>query len=270
MTTKSGNTWDVIGSTVIGANHVRTNAECQDAMYIHKNELGYVIAAVADGHGSKTCPYSSEGAHIAVMVSEKLLGTILSQGLNDAQFTFAANKDDRIPKQLEIMWKEEVRSHHKAKKRDEVFDDLALFTLYGTTLVVIAAAFDFVFFIKIGDGDILMMSEEGAGFILEQEEKVGEDTESLCLDEAWKYVRTQIAQIKNNMVMFLISTDGYSNSFADKAGFLKAGEDFYKLWMEESLEFIEISLEDWLRKSSDKGSGDDISLALVVSGKNKC
>ena len=267
MMTKSGDfSWDAIGAVVTGANHLRSESECQDAIYIHKDKSGYVVAAVADGHGSKACPYSAEGAEIAVRVSAELLCSI--QDSKEAQFTLAANKDDRIPKQLEIMWKEAVRAHHATMGRVDEEDDLALFTLYGTTLNVVAAASDFVFFIKVGDGDVLMISEDGASHVLEPEEKVGEDTESLCLDEAWKFVRTQIMQIKKDRtLMFLVSTDGYSNSFADKSGFLKAGEDFYRLYNEEGLGFIENSLEDWLRASSDKGSGDDISLSLVVLGK---
>ena len=242
---------------------MRSNSECQDAIYIHKDKSGYVVAAVADGHGSKSCPYSAEGAEIAVQVSAELLCSI--QDSKEAQFTLAANKDDRIPKQLEIMWKEAVRAHHAEMGREDEDDDLALFTLYGTTLNAVAAASDHVFFIKVGDGDLLMINEDGANYVLESEEKVGEDTESLCLDEAWKFVRTHIMQVKNGRpLMFLVSTDGYSNSFVDKSGFLKAGEDFYRLYVEEGLDYIENSLEDWLRTSSDKGSGDDISLALVV------
>ena len=262
--TRSGNfSWDAIGAIVTGAGHLRSNSGCQDAIYIHNDKSGYVIAAVADGHGSKACPYSAEGAELAVHVSVRLLCSI--QDSDEAQFTLAANKDDRIPKQLEIMWKEAVRAHHANKVREAQIDDLGLFTLYGTTLNVVAASNDFVFFIKIGDGDVLMINEDGATHVLEPEDKVGEDTESLCLDEAWKFVRTKIMQVKNDRpLMFLVSTDGYSNSFADRSGFLKAGEDFYRLCIEEGLEYIENSLEDWLRASSDKGSGDDISLAIVI------
>ena len=246
-----------------GANHLRAGGGCQDAIFVHKYETGYVIAAVADGHGSKACPYSEEGAKIAVDVVSKLLCSILDS--EEAQFTLASNKDDRIPKQLEFMWKEAVKTHHNKEGRDACDNDLELFMLYGTTLNVVAAVRDFVFFVKIGDGDVLMINEDGVSHVLEAEDKIGEDTESLCLKEAWKFVKTQIMQVKNDCpLMFLVSTDGYSNSFTDKSGFLKAGEDFYRLWMEEGLGYIESSLEDWLRASSDKGSGDDISLALVV------
>ena len=256
--------WRAIGKKVTGASHIRAGSGCQDAIYIETGER-FVIAAVADGHGSKACPHSSEGAEIAVLAAAKVLRQVLEHDLGGAMPTFLANKDVRIPKQLEITWKEEVRAHHRAMERDDEACDLALFTLYGTTLLAVAAAPGFAFFVKIGDGDILMMQSEGTAQLLEQEEKVGEDTESLCLEEAWKYVRTQLVQLKDGRpLMFLVSTDGYSNSFTGSAGFMKAGEDFFGLWENDGLEAIDESLEDWLRRSSDAGSGDDISLALVV------
>ena len=255
--------WSAAGSVVTGANHLRQDAPCQDALCIHTDETGFLIVAAADGHGSKACPFSADGAQIGVRTAVKLLSSILMQDLKEAQFTLSTNKDDRIPKQLEIMWKEAVKEHHEKMGR-EASD--SLFTLYGTTLNVVAATKDFVFFIKVGDGDVLMIGESGAAEILPVEEKVGEDTESLCLDEAWKYVHTHIMQLKNDApLMFLVSTDGYSNSFTDKAGFMKAGEDIYKMWRSDGLKCIKESLPDWLRQSSDKGSGDDISLGVVVT-----
>ena len=257
------NKWQAAGSVVTGANHIRQDLECQDALGIHTDESGFLIIAAADGHGSKSCPHSSDGARIAVRTATKLLSSILMQNLKEAQFTLSANKDDRIPKQLEIMWKEAVKEHHEKKGRDA---SDSLFTLYGTTLSAVAATNDFVFFIKVGDGDIVMIGEGGAAEILPVEEKIGEDTESLCLDEAWKYVHTHIMQLtEDKALMFLVSTDGYSNSFTDRAGFMKAGEDIYKLWLTDGLESIKESLPHWLRQSSDKGSGDDISLGVVVS-----
>ena len=265
--TTSGSKWSAIGDVVTGASHIRQGTVCQDALAIHTDETGFVVAAVADGHGSRACPYSDEGAHLAVQAAIRLLGSILMQDLKGAQFTFATNKDDRIPKQLEIMWKESVKERHTSKGRGETD---SLFVMYGSTLNAVAATDDFVFFVKIGDGDILMMSEDGPVQVLPTADRLGEDTESLCMDGAWKYVRTQIMQMKDDReLMLVLASDGYSNSFTETGGFLKAGMDFFRLSSQEGLGSIKKSLSDWLRQSSDVGSGDDISLALVSFGKNK-
>ena len=64
--------------------------------------------------------------------------------------------------------------------------------------------------------------------------------------------------------MFLLSTDGYSNSFYNNEGFKKAGADFYKLWHDEGKDYVENNIGGWLSESSAQGSGDDITLALLV------
>jgi serine/threonine protein phosphatase PrpC len=264
MTMTFGN-WQVIGSVVQGANHIRQEKACQDALFLRaeNDEKNFAIACVADGHGSNSCPYSGEGAAAAV----KTVGEILSEippGLHDLR----AHKDIRLPKLIEAKWKEEVQKIHAENERDFPTDENEPFPfiLYGTTLIAVAATEKFIFALQIGDGNILMIDEKSARPVLAVAENVGEDTESLCLNDAWTYIRTQIIpwNKKDNPTMFLLSTDGYANSFADSSGFLKAGTDFFKLWQEEGLGEIEKNLPGWLRKSSDKGSGDDIAMAIMV------
>jgi len=257
---KSGN-WTAIGSVVQGAIHVRQDAPCQDALYIQVDEH-YTIACVADGHGSASCPYSSDGAQAAVQVAAKLLASMLEKDLTAA--VISAQKEIWLPRQLETHWKEAVRTIHAEKGRDDA--DPFPYIQYGTTLLTIAATASFVFALQIGDGDILMIDQSGnARLLLPMEEKVGEDTESLCLTDAWKYIRTQIIpwNSADGAPLFLLSTDGYANGFANTAGFVKAGVDFLQLWKDEGMDYINKNLPDWLRLSSEKGSGDDIALALV-------
>jgi hypothetical protein len=66
-------------------------------------------------------------------------------------------------------------------------------------------------------------------------------------------------------LMFLLSTDGYANSFSESAGFIKAGADIYNLWRDNGADYVEEHLEDWLKHSSNLGSGDDITMALLYS-----
>lgn len=255
--------WNVVGSVVDGAIHIRQDKPCQDALFLRaQREAGenLAIACIADGHGSGSCPHSSEGAEIAV----KIAGEILHEMHRD----LPAHKDIRLPKLLEAKWKEAIKKIHAESGREtaEPFP----YILYGTTLLAVVAAEDFIFALQIGDGNILLIDSEGNPRpILATEETVGEDTESLCMDEAWTYVRTQIIpwNASGEPAMLLLSTDGYSNSFANSDGFLKAGADFFKLWREEGLPYIDENLPEWLRQSSDKGSGDDIAMALMVFGK---
>ncbi|MCL1842390.1 MAG: protein phosphatase 2C domain-containing protein [Defluviitaleaceae bacterium] len=248
-----------IGGIVTGAIHLRAEKKCQDALFVRKNNPEFAIAAVADGHGSASCPFSDEGAEIAVKIAGEMLETMLAD--------LPAHKDIRLPKLIEAKWKETVREQHAKAGRDfPEKDEPFPYILYGTTLLAAAVAKNFVFALQIGDGNILMIDRDGnARPLLSAEETVGEDTESLCLDNAWVHIRTQIIPHNpDSGTMFLIATDGYAKSFADSSGFLKAGTDFFNLWREEGLTYINENLSDWLRQSSDKGSGDDIAMALLV------
>ena len=64
--------------------------------------------------------------------------------------------------------------------------------------------------------------------------------------------------------LVLASTDGYVNSFADDAGFLKVGSDLLAMIRSEGLDQVGIQLEGWLGEVSELGSGDDVSLGLLV------
>lgn len=251
MTMKYGK-WQAVGGVVTGAIHLRQDKPCQDALLVSPGRV-----AVADGHGSASCPHSDEGAALAV----KIAGEIMEEMLPNLE----ANKDIRLPKLLEVKWKNAVRKHHIQQKR-EYFEPFP-YILYGTTLLAVTATDEFIFALQIGDGDILLCDATSTPRqILATEERVGEDTYSLCLDDAWAHIRTQIIpwSAANGPAMILLSTDGYANSFANAAGFLKAGTDFFTLWREEGLSYISENLPDWLRASSDKGSGDDIAMALLM------
>ena len=238
---------------------MRKDIVCQDALFL-VNEENFVAACVADGHGSSSCPYSDEGAKIAVKLASELFVKMLPN-LSD-------HKDIWLPKQIESEWKKEVLRRHVEAGRDMPNEDEPFpYILYGTTLLALVAADSFVFALQIGDGNILVTSGAGeARFVFPEPERQGEETESLCMADAWQFVHTQIIpwSASGGPRMFLLCTDGYSNSFTSSAGFLKAGSDFFDIWKEEGLSMIEKELPEWLRQSSDKGSGDDIALAVVV------
>jgi len=264
-TAKAG--WSAVGSVVTGASHIRNDQECQDAVYF-RNEKNHVIACVADGHGSKSCPYSAEGAKAAAELTYTILKALLPN--------IKVEKDIRLPKMLEVEWKSLVRELHTRLKREPEAEPLTLdevgatvdtfpYILYGTTLLAVAVTQEFIFALQIGDGNILLIDENGTTPILAVAENIGEDTESLCLKDAWTHIRTHMIPFKNDSpAMLLLATDGYANSFSDSSGFYKAGTDFFQLWQEEGLPYIGKSLPGWLRKSSDKGSGDDIAMAILA------
>lgn len=269
--------WITTGGCVQGASHIRNGQPCQDALSIKSNK-NYHVISVSDGHGSAQCPFSDDGAQAAVEVAYFVFDSIFKS--KDPFNTFVVNKDIWIPKQIEQHWKNTVALLHGTRPVPFSYE------LYGATLLTLAITDDFVFALQLGDGDILAIEPVSTGnemkngqlqsgllqkeeiqvdWIIPPEIRIGSETESLCQTDAWQYMKARIIPLgpEDTAPMFLLSTDGYANSFNSNEGFKKAGADFYNLWKEEGLSFIEDNLEGWLMESSAQGSGDDIAVALI-------
>jgi hypothetical protein len=256
------------GGSVRGATHIAQDKPCQDALRLYEAPDGcYAVACVADGHGSSRCPYSDEGALAAVDCAFELLSSVLdsTNDVNAMRQTFNAQDGLRIPKLMEYLWKQRVAIIHQEKGRGRAGEAFP-FELYGTTLLAVAVTDEFIFAMQIGDGDIMLAAPDGeVTRMLAVQEQRGSETFSLCMEQSWQYIQTRDMLVpEQRPLMLLLSTDGYANSFTEQAGFLKAGADIYALWREQGLGYIKDNIDDWLTRSSEIGSGDDITLALLT------
>lgn len=258
--------WSVIGECIQGASHKRQHIPCQDALQYTYEGTG-VICALADGHGSPKCKYSGDGAKIGVAVALEMMQTMTRHHSQELYRAIKHEKDVSLPKKLEQTWKEEVKTFHKLQNREELEDDKALYLLYGTTLLIVYITDEFIFSLQIGDGDILMVFENGrTSWLIEPEIQYGTETYSLCQKGSWKYFKNKLILVAEQIqlpILFLAGTDGYANSFINAAEFLKIGKDYLELIKNQPIEVIESGLKEWLQESSACGSGDDISLALI-------
>ena len=277
MTTKSGKRlrqWEDARASVRGAAHIAQDKPCQDASRTKKGDW-YSIACAADGHGSERCPFSGEGAEAAVMVAADLLSEVLDAHKGKSFGVLDAHKEIGLPKQLESRWKERVELLHAEKERPRDANAAFPYELYGTTILALAVTEKFVFAMQLGDGDILAIDGESAPrWLIEPEYEQGGATYSLCMDECWRHVRAKILPLpefsdsgeNGTPLMFMLTTDGYLNSFSETSGFTKAGADIFELWRENGAGYIRGRLEEWLNQSSAAGSGDDITMVLLYGG----
>ena len=262
--------WTAVGGCVRGANHIRNNMPCQDALRIEKTEHFYIVN-VSDGHGSAGCPYSDEGAQAAVDAAYAVFTSVFA-GKGDHFHTISSNKDIWLPKQIEQYWKNAILAIHKEKGREEYSQENFPYELYGATLLSLIAADNFIFALQLGDGDILsampVSNEVNVDWVIPPDDSLGPETNSLCQNNCWQYMKTRLIPILPNdkAPMFMLSTDGYANSFYNNDGFKQAGADFYNLLCEHGLSHIEENIESWLMESSAKGSGDDITVAIILNG----
>jgi hypothetical protein len=276
--------WRAIGQSVRGAAHLRTGLPNQDAIrWLPASGIGPpLILAVSDGHGSAKYFRSHVGAERAVEVAAWVIQDLLD-GQPDPTNLSAIKRtaEDRLPREVVRRWKESVAEHLKqspltpdelgalerrdgAVARQVIVDAPTL--AYGATVLAVLVAEEFILYLQLGDGDILVVAEDGEiTRPLERDARLfANQTTSLCSTDAWRDVQVRFqALVDPPPAVILLATDGYANSFVNEAAFLKVGTDVWDLIRTEGLEVVQGNLATWLNEASRAGSGDDITLGIL-------
>lgn len=261
--------WRVIAGRVRGATHIRLGLPNQDALaFSPRLKPGPPIAlAISDGHGSPASFRSALGAQMAVTNAV----TILKRPA----------WSNETAEQIVCVWQAMVQAHLAADPfTDEEWRCLkengtnrqvgALkenpLLAYGATLLAISITAQNAHFLQLGDGDILTVRDNGEvqRVFPPDERNIANETTSLCMLDAWREARTAALPLDTDQTaLYMVSTDGYANSFRDEGAFFQAGRDFLALLRRYGARFIRRRLAGWLNQTSRAGSGDDISLAIL-------
>lgn len=250
----SGRVWRAIGASVRGATHIRRNLPNQDALRWtpESGTAAEMTAAIADGHGSRVCFRSDTGSALAVRVATELL----------------AEGPPQPAEELVSRWRALVQQHIAANPESEgPYARTPDVQAYGSTLLAVRATSTELQFVQIGDGDTLVVLEDGTverPFGINPE-RLGLETESLCMSGAASAVQVAVRPLDTAWpALIMLSTDGYANSFRDDGEFLRVPVDLLELIREAGPDRVNESLASWLDEASKYGSGDDITVALLM------
>lgn len=265
----------VFGKKVRGATHVHKNTECQDSYRKMVLDDGTIILAVADGHGSERCPYSKTGSRFAVNVFCDIMRQIYeSYKEQPEQLPSYLNRegDTQVSRAIEVEWKKRVLRQHRQKKRDigkltNGEDDLlSVYKLYGSTLLGLLIAKNFVFGFQLGDGDICYVNENSFERVVNPDKILGVESHSISKKNSWEQAITVVRGIAISSAlpaMFSLSTDGYENSHKSEEEFQKTIKDYLNILKEHGSEAVNESLAGWLTETSEMGCGDDITMLIA-------
>ncbi len=278
--------WRLIGQSIRGASHERSGAPNQDAyaLYPPSGEGATVACAVADGHGGTKYFRSEIGARIAVDVAlqmvEGILQTLPPDGLK-SQHT-KNQIAETLASSIVGGWQAAVEEHRKenlatqaeasiwAKETNQDLERrMAPQIAYGSTLLVTAVVRDEILFAQLGDGDILLVSDTGEAIpvFTAEADMLGGETTSLVSPDAIKRARVGFWNRPEVLpAMIMLSTDGYSNSFPDAPSFHQVASDIWEMTIEGNWDKVQATLPEWLTETTRKGSGDDITVALIARG----
>lgn len=270
----------IYGISVQGASHIRNNQPCQDSFKQIQVSDDIAILAIADGHGSSSCPYSKTGSKIAVNVFCAIMQELL-EGFadNPEQLLTYLNREGEltVAQDIDAEWKRRVWKAHIDNKREKTLKDdgeldkVAVYKQYGTTLLGLLITSQYIFAFQLGDGDMVYVNSDGVQIIIEGDKILGTETHSLCKLDAWKKAITMIRMREETEVphLFMLSTDGFSNSYRSQKEYFISCKDYFYLIKQHGFEAVVSNLKDWLNETSTLGSGDDITLALAYFSKSE-
>ena len=264
-----------INESIQGTSHKVIDKKCQDYNEVRVIDPRIVVAAVADGHGSERCRFSDVGAKLAVIVFCKIIESAWEESHHDydKMLSDLSDMNGKMKEQI-------IRIFHRNWKQrvDNAFDKIKLeyedlrelketdYELFGTTFLGIVITGEGLFALQIGDGDIAYVNENEASFVIDSPKFLGTETYSLSNDKPWQNAKTYFQKYElDRMIpgLFLISTDGFSNSFLDNEQYFIACKDYFNTIKEYGAKAVQDNLRNWLEQTSAEGCGDDITLVGI-------
>lgn len=267
---------------VKGATHVRNQMPCQDNKKIIKISDEITIIALADGHGSSKCPRSDRGSMIAVNSFYHIIKKYLEiygedeEGLSHLITFLNREGDVRFAQDVCEEWQARVKqSFYKNKVEGMMNEDGSIkwplvFSLYGTTLLGMLITDSFVFSFQIGDGDISAVTKDAVEPLVEPEKFLGTETHSLSKPDAWRKAVASVHRLEldsQEPYMYMLSTDGFANSYTSDKEYQKTCIDYLKMLQEYGIDVVQANLKKWLTETSELGCGDDITVVMVYFSK---
>ena len=254
--------------SVAGASHGYKN--CQDACRIEEWDNGMYVAAVADGHGSQKCRYSDRGAKMAVNAFYSVVKNLWEAVEGDQEHFIRLLRQKNsvdLVQEIHSNWKKRIQESGKdlnlaAGDSDESIDS----ELYGSTLLGVVLAPEFIFALQIGDGDIVFVNDKGAKYVIDPPKFLGTETYSLSNQRPWENARSIFQRFDADLqvpYMFMLTTDGFANSFRDTEQYMFACQEYLKTIKEYGPDLVKRQLQKWLTKTSTDGCGDDITLLAI-------
>lgn len=271
--------YQAFGMTVIGASHIKRGTVCQDSSL--SCELpDRRISVVCDGHGGSDYFRSDRGSRFAAEAFTECMKdpdviSVLSAAATQKQQSI---RIEQLIKSIIARWNKlverDINEHPfsedelsnisgKAQRRYETGERLQ--SAYGTTLIGVIMTENFWLGLQIGDGKCVAVSKDGEFTqpIPWDEQCFLNVTTSICDENAAKEFRFCFERTLPSAVF--IGSDGIDDCFATDERLY----DFYRLTLRSFAQTNDQTavsqLKDYLPTLSERGSGDDMSVGIIVN-----
>jgi len=255
--------------SVIGASHIKNKQPNQDAS-LCVSDKQFTFIAVSDGHGGEAYFRSDIGSRLAVEAAAKCMADSAFRSM----LKNAKSEKEReglilqLKKSIVSKWNTFVNEHVLANPFDENGENANIENetiAYGATLIAALLTDEYLLALQIGDGNCVIQNEVGefSAPVPTCEKCIGNITTSLCEKNAIENFRH--VYIDKQPVAVFMGTDGICDSLTGEEGLFNFYEIVLNSFVNKNEETAKAELIDYLPRMSEKGSGDDISIALIIS-----
>lgn len=262
-----------------GYNHIKSDKVCQDSSG-HYSDDSMAVVVVADGHGSDNYPRTDRGSSFAVEATITAIREFVKT-VEDSVIDISEDSDsylEQLAKNILANWyaavdadlekypfSEEELSKVSDKYKKRYMSGQRQEKAYGTTLIAVCQTRNYWFGMQIGDGKCVCISQDGSMYepIPWDEDCQANITTSICDSEAIEEFR--YCFMKKCPVATLMGTDGIDDSYANAEEMYVLYRSILAIFAEHGRETGESEIQTFLPGLSRKGSGDDVSIAGIVS-----
>lgn len=266
-----------------GASHKKTKKVCQDAAYAcYKEQKGYAMAIVSDGHGGNDYFRSDRGAKQAVIATKKSINRFMSvmknldlqsfnseEGLRQLEMNIVYNWRQAIYKDYQkhpFTDAEKAVMSERGGKQYEADANSYFVKAYGATLIaVVVYPEHFWFGLHIGDGKCIAQSKEGKFYqpIAWDDRCFLNVTTSLCDTRPLDNFR-HCFHTGNFPTALFVGSDGVDDCFANDGDLYGFYAEVIRTFKEKEFREAYKELDFFLPVMSENGSRDDISVSGIL------
>lgn len=277
------NDYFAFSATEVGYNHTKIGKVCEDASDFYDDEKMH-ICVVADGHGSDNYPRTEYGSKYAVNAAIESVIDFVNTA--DSKDVLKDNNNNycmlnQLAKSILKAWYQSVEEDfnkrpfseeelslvsekYKRKYISDNEEERHIEKAYGCTLIVFAVTDEYSFGLQIGDGKCVYIDSDGkfSEPIPWDENCQLNVTTSICDSDAIDEFRYFVTE--NPPTAVFIGSDGIDDSYASDEELYALYRSILKIFIENGVDIGKSEIKEYLPVLTKKGSGDDVSVALIM------
>ena len=271
--------------TETGFNHIKANKVCEDASDFYEEE-SIKVCVVADGHGSDNYPRTDRGSKYAVQSAISSIVEFVKEADPDQVIADEQNHYSlllQLSKSILKEWYQLVEEDIKIfpftddelekvseKYKERYFlgrSDYRPEKAYGSTLIAYAVTDKYSFGLQIGDGQCVVVDRDGSFSrpVPWDDNCQMNVTTSICDSDAIEEFRFYVSEEPPSAVF--CGTDGIDDSYAGEEELYAFYRSILKIFIDYGKDMGIKEVKDYLPKLSKQGSGDDVSVAVIIDEK---